>query len=432
MLVAAFVVPFAIAFFVASMREPLRVALPAYALLLPYGSGLPAGLPSAFGSASSLTGLILGIGLLVQLATTRRGAPGLTAAAPLWLMFLGVAGVSVFWSMAPQVTVRSFAVLAGLVILYLLLVVSRIDREALQRTENALILGSVIVVGYGLAQLLFLGGLPSDTGGSPRFGNGLLGPNNQAAALILPMAISLTRTAVRPRLWDRLAHAGFAGLMLIGILMTGSRGGLLAAAVTGGVVALLTPRGRGALVSFGVAAMLVLAVVLLVNPVGVGARQANQTDSSGRSEIWRVGITACQTVCVTGSGWGTFPRLYAQERASVPDVRVLRRGTAFEPHNIWLLAAIEAGFVGLVLMTAALLMTLVDALRLPTALRGPPVAALIGTLSAGFFLSNLEFKFFWMVLAYVALTASCTRADGASDDGSAAPHRVTGRETAGL
>ena len=408
LLVAVVLAPFVVALLVAGLRQPLRVALPAYAFFLPYGSGLPAGLPSAFGSASSLVGVVLAVGLLVQLTTTRRGTPRLTAAVPVWLMFLGIAGASAFWSIAPQVTVRSFAVLAGLTILYALLAVSRIDRAALLRTENALILGAVVAVLYGLAQLLLLGGLPTDDQGSPRFGNGLLGPNNQAAALLLPLAIALARTAARPRVLDRLAHAVLAGLMLVGIIMTGSRGGLLAAAVTAALVVMLTPRGRGALMGFGAVAAAMLALVLLVNPAGVGERQTNQTDSSGRAEIWRVGIHACQSVCLTGSGWGTFPRLYAQERASVPDVRVLRRGTAFEPHNIWLLAAVEAGFVGLVLLSAGLFLTLVDALRLPVGVRGPPIAALAGTLAAGFFLSNLEFKFFWMMLAYVALVANCT------------------------
>jgi hypothetical protein len=61
------------------------------------------------------------------------------------------------------------------------------------------------------------------------------------------------------------------------------------------------------------------------------------------------------------------------------------------------------GVLGLLLVVLGLSTALVGALRLPPAMRGPPVAALLGTVVSSFFLSNLEFKFFWAVLAYVAI-----------------------------
>lgn len=407
-LVALAAGPFVLAYLVASCKEPLRIALPVYAFLLPFGSSLSVG-SSSFGSLSSAAGLVLTAGLLAQLMTSRSRPSRLPAAVPVWLMFFGVAAASTLWSIAPRVTIESVAVLGSLVALYALLAVSGIDRRALVRTENAIILGSLVTVGYAMLQLTVLGGLPSSSEGAPRFGNSLLGPNNQAAALLLPLAITTSRTVTRRGVPDRLLHGLAAGLLLVGILATGSRGGLLAAVVTMGLVVLLAPRGRRMLLITCAVGTVLVAALLLLNPAGIGARQVNQAESSsGRTEIWRVGMHACETICLTGSGWGTFAEVYAQERASVPDVRVLRRGTAFEPHNLWLLAAVEGGFVGLLLMTAGLALPVVDGMRLPKALRGPPVAALVGTIVAGVFLSNLEFKFFWMVLAYVALTANST------------------------
>lgn len=408
-------VPLVLALILVSLREPIRVALPAYAALIPFGSGLSTGLPLPFGSVSSLIGLALAIALLVRLVTLRRGAGRLTADIPIWLGLLGLTGVSVFWSVAPSVTVNEFLILGSLVLLYVLLVLTGISRTDLLRTEYALVIGGVVSSGYGLAQLLFLGGLPTGQGVNPRFGEGLLGPDNQAAALLLPTAIALGRLAIEEgrRRW---IFAGATTTLLVGILLTGSRGGSLAVILGLCTVVLATRRGRGAVIAYLVAGLLFLGVLLSVNPDGVGARQtkANQS-SSGRSDIWAVGLRACERYCLPGSGWGTFPQVYAAERATVPEARVLRRGVYFEPHSIWLQMGVEAGFAGLLLLVTGLGLSVHTAWRLPDRFRGPPLAGVLSTIFAGFFLSNLQFKFFWMALLYVQLCRQVAAAEARSD-----------------
>jgi O-antigen ligase len=416
--VAVALVPLLVAFLVACFRSPMGVALPAYALVLPFGQGITTGLPGAFGSVSSLLGIVLGLALLVQAVTTRRAVTRMPAPVPVWLAFLALTGASVFWSLAPQTTVKSFSVLASLVLLFTLIALARVERTEFVRIEDALLLGGVASASYGLLQLLVLGGLPSSDAGSPRFGNDLLGPNNQAAALLLPLAIAIGRILLRSR-GGVLLNLGAVTVMLVGVLMTGSRGGLLAVAVAIVVLTVATPRGRVVMLSLGVASLALITVVLLVNPAGIGERQVNQRDaSSGREEIWSVGLHACRTYCLTGSGWGTFPDVYAEQRAFVPEARVLRNGTSYEPHNIWMLAGIEAGLLGLVLVAYALSLTVLSAVRLPATLRAPPLAALVATVFAGFFLSNLEYKFFWMVLIYVVLCQNyaATSAPGARQE----------------
>lgn len=393
--------PFVMALLVIGFRDPMRVLLPAYAAVLPFGSAISAG-PSAFGSLSSLMGLALGIALLARLMTVQRGNVRIPATVPVWLLFLGVVGATVFWSIAPRATALGFANLASLVILYVLIALSRADRSALSRTEKALVLSGVVASCYGFAQL-FGAGLPTSELGGPRFGRDLLGANNTAASLILPLAVAFARTADARQPRARAAYGVAAALLIGGILLTGSRGGLLAMAGTFVAVVVFSHRGRRLLVGYGVTALVALALVLALNPAGVGERQTGRDDSSGRTVIWQVGLSACETYCVKGSGWATFGEVYALERASVPEARVLRRGTSYEPHNIWLLAAVEAGVLGLLLMCTALALHMIDALRLPAPLRVAPVAAVAGTLAAGLFLSNLEYKFFWMVLMYAAL-----------------------------
>ena len=238
--------PLALAVVIWSVRQPMRVALPIFAALVPFGGALSIG-SSPFGSLSSLAGLLLGGGLMLQLITTRRLARRIPADVPVWLLFLGVATVTALWTVDRGITTRGLVVLGSLVIVYVLTAVSDVDRTVLRRTENALLLGSAAVVCYGITQLLFLGGFPSDTPGEGpvddgRFGNDLLGPGVQAIALLLPFTIALSRAFLRTGAGQRLFHAALALLMLWGVLMTGSRTGVLAVAVGMVVLILAGPR----------------------------------------------------------------------------------------------------------------------------------------------------------------------------------------------
>ncbi len=404
LLVAAAVLPLLLAFVVTCFRDPLRYALPVYAVLIPFSSLLSV-VPGPFGSVSSLMGLLLGLALVTQLVTNRRGNDQIPLQVPVWLAFLALCGFSLFWSVAPGDTVNDFLVMASLVLLFAALALSRFDTAVLRRFETAIIVGAVLIVCYGLVQLLFLGGLPAPGNRAARFGNDLLGANNQAASLLLPLAIAMHRALTRAGR-SRPVYGAVTLLLLFGVVMTGSRGGLLATLVVLSVVVFLTTARRAAVFAVAASAVVLLLAVLIFNPGGVGRRQLEGTDSSGRADIWAVGLHACSSYCLTGAGWGAFPRVYALEQASAPEAKVLKRGTAWEPHNIYLLAVVEVGVLGLVLLLVGLGLALLDAWRLPQALRGPPVAALLGTVVTSIFLSNLEFKFFWAVLIYIVASAS--------------------------
>jgi O-antigen ligase len=397
--------PLVVAYVVACFRDPLRYALPPYAVLIPFSSLISLG-PGAFGSLSSLLGLLLGLALIVQLVTTRRGSAIIPLVVPVWLAFLALSAFSLFWSIAPTATVSDFEVLASQIVLFVALVLTRFDAAALRRFGTALVVGGVLVPMYFLAQASGVIGLPGGRFGSGtgRYGDDLLGANNQAASLLLPLAIAATRALSGSRNSRVLNGVGVA-LMVLGVIMTGSRGGLLSTVIVLAIVLFLSPARRAFRIGLAATATVLLAVVLVVQPGGIGTRQVDrQANSSGRTDIWSVGLHACQVYCVAGAGWGGFPSVYEEELASVPDANIMERGTAFEPHNIFLLAVIQVGVVGLLLTILGLGLALAGALRLPSVLRAPPVAALVGTLVSSFFLSNMQFKFFWAVLAFVAIS----------------------------
>lgn len=406
LVLAVVLAPVAIAYVVACFRDPLRWALPPYCVLIPFGSSFKVA-PGPFGGLSSVLGILLGVTLLTQLITTRRGSARIPLAVPVWLAFLALSGLSLFWSIAPSATFFDFRTLASQALLMAAMALTRFDARTLRLFGSSLIAGGIAVVCFGLVQITVLGGLPgkkTGPGDTARFGDDLLGANNEAAALLLPLAIAMTRFLAESGR-SRWIHGAASLLIVFGILMTGSRGGLLGAAVVLAVVLWLGIAPRFLKAGLAAAAVVLVTVVLVFQPAGFGRRQVeNEADSSGRTDIWAVGAQACETHCLVGAGWGTFPTVYQEHLAETPEARIQPRGSTFEPHNIFLLAVIELGLPGLLLLIVGLVVSLVSALRLPPLLRAAPTAALLGTMVSSFFLSNMKFKFFWAVLAYVAVS----------------------------
>ncbi len=424
------VAPLVVAATVIGFRFPVTVVLPAYAATVPFGSLLSTGLAPPYDSLSTPLAMLLCAGLLKEVLAGRTVHLRFPATVGIWLTFLGVSGASAVWSLSPQLTQAAFQRLALLVLLYLLLALVPVTVRQLRRVETALVVGGVAAACYGIAQFL-TGTLPVEVeGGSGRFGRELLGANNTAAALIVPLALAVWRSSIWLRPSSRLAYAAAGGALLLGIVLTGSRGGILATGATLVVTLALSRRHRGPVLRRVGAVVLALCVLLIAHPGGIAAR-TDKTSSSGRSDIWRVGIHACHHYCWAGSGWGTFSRVYTQELPKVADARILTQGVAYEPHNIWLLLAVETGVVGIGLALVGVLLTLVQAWQLPAALRGPPLSGLIGTLVASFFLSNFEYKFFWMNLGYCLL---CRTVAGSWSAAGTAPLRLPapGRPTGPL
>jgi O-antigen ligase len=412
----------------ASLRQPMRIGLPIFAALIPFGKGVAIG-PTPFGSLSSLAGLVLAAGLLLQLVSSRGSSPRIPVDTPIWFIFFGVAAASALWSIHRATTLAGVEVLGSLVVVYALVALSHVDRGILRRTENALMAGATVAVCYGLVQLFLLGGFPENNVAglrSPkgRFGNDLLGNNLEAVALILPLVLALDRAVTEPRRSRRAGYGLLVALLLVGVLMTASRTGTLAIAVAVGALALASPqRARKRVMAYLSVGGVAAALVWIYHPGNIAVRTFDSvTSSSGRSDIWQVGLEACRKYCAAGSGWGTFPDVYADTQSLVPGARVLvGTGGSYQAHNLWLLAVVELGAAGLVLLVAGFVVSLSQAARLPETRRGPALGALVGLIVAVCFLSSMEFKFFWMTLMFVAMNRNLTETEPAPETTGSAP-----------
>lgn len=420
-MLSAALAPLLLALAVAGGRRPERVLLPLYAVAAPFGSGasLPLGLPKEFTSISSLLLLLLLAALGGQVVLLGSQARLPITSIPVWLGMLGLLVATAAWSVDSSRTLLALPIIASLITLFCLVSQRRITDEQVRVVGNGALVGGIAAAFYGIYGAL-TGTLQTADTTSPRFGSDLLGANHTAAALMLPVAIALWRCFGARSAKRRLGYLCVVGLIVVAIALTGSRGGILALAATYATVSLHARRPAPALVGGAFLAAALLAASLY-GAAGIGARETES--SSGRLDIWKIGLSACQDYCLQGSGWGTFPEVYATYAPSVSSAKVLRRGTAFESHNVFLQLVVETGITGLLLFLIGVALAVRQVWRLPRSVRAPPLGAIIGLLVTSFFLSNFEFKYFWLVLTYATMCVLAAMPATPTIGGSTVPSR---------
>ena len=263
------------------------------------------------------------------------------------------------------------------------------------------------------ALVLLLGG---DRGGG-RIGADI-GLDVNDIALILatcvPLAIGL---GLRKRGVGSLFGWGSSGLMLVVLVQTGSRGGFVAL-VAGLLVLLMTARVRSSLFAM-LAIVPTAALTWLYAPEVFRQRVGsllswesdyNVTDKDGRIPIWKRGIRYGIEHPIVGVGPGGF---IAYE--GVDAEQTGRQGKWSAAHSIYVQALAETGFVGLILVSGAVLSV---ARRCFEARRsrdqvviGKPelLASLFAFASGAAFLSFLYYNYTWLLL--VALLVLAHRSD---------------------
>lgn len=185
---------------------------------------------------------------------------------------------------------------------------------------------------------------------------GTLGNSNFMGAylaIVAPLCLYLLTTASRPAV--RELYAATLGLMLLALWYTATRGGMLAAAVGGGVLlvanrkAVLNQiRRLGKVRVLAVLAVLgIVAIIVVINPLQNQSRGARDLLRSAtleqRVERWTAGVQAISQHPWLGTGPGTFYAVYPPNRGPEKEVEILSNNA----HNIFVEHAAGKGLVGL-------------------------------------------------------------------------------------
>ena len=374
------------------MRRFAWVLLLLFVFTIPWEYSLD--LESPFGNVARITGLILLlIAVPAVLDSGRMRWPGfvqwLALTLYLWLC------ISLFWTTVPDVTLMKLrGYLQEMMIVWLVseFADSANDLRSLMRAwlAGSWVLAILTVVNFAI--------LYPDSPEQSRFAAFGQDPNDVARFLNLGFPIAALLLDGKERWPGKLLAIGYLPLGFACVLLTGSRGGFVAAVAALAGCSLLLVQRSPRVVLGGLLGLPAVAIATwLVAPHGTVERIASigeqlQTgDLNQRFNIWSAGWHAFLESPVWGHGAGSF----------VTAARLAPIDTA---HNTVLAILVEGGLVSLAIATAIVAVSVGSILATKGALR----LALM-TLMTVWFLSSLvgtvgESRTTWLLLGIIAVS----------------------------
>ncbi|MEO8029743.1 MAG: O-antigen ligase family protein [Gemmatimonadota bacterium] len=247
------------------------------------------------------------------------------------------------------------------------------------------------------------------------------------AVCALPLALYFLRRQVPAKV--RLAALGTAGLLLLFIVKTGSRGGFLGLIATVAFM-LLAFRAFSKKARFGSIGVIVVGMLLfgsdqywkMMNSIIHPQNDYNVNTEDGRIHIWKRGIGYMKARPLLGVG----PRNFLIAEGTISPLAWLQQyghGIRWAaPHNSFVEIGAELGVTGLVLFVSMLIAVFVTLYR---AARGPPggprpppeqralaqalAATFVGFCVSGFFITQAFSFFLYTMIAMVAGLAKVQR-----------------------
>lgn len=321
------------------MRRAVQVLLLAFVFTVPWEYSLDTGEP--FGNIARIAGLaLLAAAIPAVLVAGRLRTPG-----PLQWLVLAIFAWSCctcFWTIDQPATLARLRGYVQVMMPVWLLWEFAETPEDLRGLLRAWLAGSWV-----LAALTVLS-LASAEAAQIRFVAEGQDPNDVARFLDLGFPVSALLLDWESRPWWKLLALGYLPVGLLGVLLTASRGGFVAAVVAlAGCGLLLVARHPGAVLAGGLSLPVVLAALWGAVPHATIARistipqQLRGGDLNQRLNIWSAGWQAFVHAPFFGAGVGTF-------------VDAARLAPADTAHNTALTVAVEGGIFGVILASAVL------------------------------------------------------------------------------
>jgi O-antigen ligase len=287
-------------------------------------------------------------------------------------------------------------------------------REHLVWVMGAFVAGAVISAMIGLLQ-----------SGGARLAGGIGDFDGEAALLVAALTLDVGLIAALPR-GSAARSLAFLGAVVMGVALldTGSRGGVVALA-TVLVAAVLFGgrwRGRAAVVALLVAVLVPFYVVALA-PSGA-VQHLNSGSSTGRTDLWRVGLKMWEANPVAGVGSGNFASAaidYVETSGPLSRADIIV-DVPHVAHNTYLEILDELGVPGLLAFLTIAIASIASALRAARLYERAGdktfelvsrslALAVIALLAADFFITNEYEHLLWLLLALPAALLAVARAE---------------------
>jgi O-antigen ligase len=291
-----------------------------------------------------------------------------------------------------------------LVVLYLITVSLRIEKKELDWIFGFTILGGCIAAAIASYQYYHGVVWSGDTSrGSLVMGSETgADPNMFAATLLLPLSLATGYVLTAHGWMKRMLMAGLGAILVLGVLVSMSRGAFLAV-LTIAAVYMYRFRLRGKML--GVFAFLFLPLLVIPHSFFIRLGEALSSGGAGRLDVWQAGLKSLATYGLWGAGFDNFSSVYN----NVAGYASHFMGYARDSHNTYLEVGVDMGIPGLFLFFAAIRSQLRAAGSRANKLRTylPVVACEAGCWAAivcGFFGNMIWRKFFWLPWILLAMS----------------------------
>jgi O-antigen ligase len=373
------------------MRKAAWVLLLLFAFTIPWEYSLELGEP--LGNIARLIGVLLllvAIPAVLQAGRLRTPGPMQWLALAFYLWFC----CTYFWTIEPLATLAKLR--AGCQEMMVVWLVWEFAESAgdLRALLRAYVAGSWVLALLTVANLASADAIAN---GQIRFAAVGQDPNDVARFLDLgfPLAALLLNSEVR---WPwRLLAAGYLPLGLVGVLLTASRGGFLAAVVALAGCAILLARAHARRVLAGILALPPIAAVLwftvpheTFERLTTISEQVQGGDLNLRMNIWAAGWHAFVQAPFIGTGAGSF----------VSAAGLAPEDTA---HNTALSIAVAGGLCALFLATAIVATAVWFTLKTHGPLKWAMATALLVWVITSLVATVEESRTTWLLLALIAL-----------------------------
>ena len=366
---------------------------------------------AAFNLAGKAAGAVIAVAWLGSLykrrgvvrATITRHRRLLTAAIGMivWL------SLSLVWASDLDLAAEDLWRWYVLLMIFVIVLTTVTTERALRWTLFAFIAGAVISVVIGVADGSFTG----TADGAARLEGGAGDPNYLAASIVASSIVAVSLLALRIGLSARWLIAAALVTLIAGLVLSGSRGGFLAAGA-GVLAAFVVFKYRRAYVLAATAVILGIGALAFLNVPDAWDRVTDFNEDNGRSSLWIVGARMWEDHPVGGVGLNNFvvhSADYVREPGTLENTELVVE-RPHVPHNTYLQILAEAGIVGLALFIAfcfgCVRAAILAARRFESrgewglgALTRGIVVASLSILAASMFLSAATDKRLWLLLA---------------------------------
>ena len=388
-----------------ALRNPILFPFAIYPLLIPVDPLL-----KTWGGIGSIYGRSIGILMILTMLLHAYRMRRLNAPPSCWYFWAAYmlwALLGWMWTPYPADVAEALGISGSLFALFTATALYPISPRDYTYARRAIVFAGLAMSAYGFYGFLQGQRMAGSTRLALSIGTYQLDPNHYAAFFCIPIGILVARvycTSGRDRI--------IAGLLLVpmfaNVLLTGSRGGLIASGVIFVYLGIRTRR----FVLLGTVLAVGLAFTFVLPNVWSRFNDPTQGDASGRADIWNTGIVAIETNGLIGTGFGSFVDEYDDNLHN--SIQKMFAGDHRPAHSILIQTLVDLGLPGLIFLFAAWWSTARQNARVPrTSMYYSDAigweSAIIGIFISALTIDLMLFKYPWLAFMMSVMLSNVVR-----------------------